>query len=166
MSDQSFSIRTTDVGSFPLAGVDIERYNRGAVEIEDDKRGNDAQYFIEQHNSAFQRKFEALGPEMSVPGFVQSSYKRDMLSQFLDPIIRKGSGLLKQDEKYFWSGEEIQLPASKAQIAELIALREGAKAICENFNIARISYRACVTGPFEMMIRLWREKTMRIIKFV
>jgi methionine synthase II (cobalamin-independent) len=149
-------IRTTDVGSFPLARVDCTRYIQGATDLEDGKSSEAATYFIQQHNEAFMRKMIALGARQSVPCYVQSSVKRDMLSQFLDPIVRHGKGLKKQDNTYLLTGTPIRLSKKKAQVAELLALQHGAKTICQELDIDHIQYRACVTGPFEMVSRLWR----------
>ncbi len=149
-------IRTTDVGSFPLIGIDFQQYIQGAADLEDGNHSEAAANFILHHNKAFTRKMKALGPELSVPCYVQSSVNRDMLSQFLDPIVRHGKGLQKQDDTYLWDGTPIQLSPDKAQVAELLALQHGAKTICQELNIDQIEYRACITGPFEMASRLWR----------
>ncbi len=156
VSDNYSHIQTTDVGSFPLVDVDLKRYIQGAANLEDGNQSEAATYFIQHHNGAFTRKMAALGPKESVPCYVQSSVKRDMLSQFLDPIVRHGQGLQKQDDTYLWDGTPIQLPTEKAQVAELLALQQGAKTICQELNIKQIYYRACITGPFEMASRLWR----------
>lgn len=150
------SVRTTDVGSFPLINVDLARYQKGAADIEDGISTDEATYFLTHHNDVFEKKFTALGSSHSVPCYIQSSYSRDMLTQFLDPIVRHGQGLTKQNDTYLWDGRPIQLPPEKSQIAELLALKEGAKTICEALEIEYITYRACITGPFEMMTRLWR----------
>ncbi|MFW9831795.1 MAG: hypothetical protein ACFFD8_08470 [Candidatus Thorarchaeota archaeon] len=150
------SIRSTDVGSFPLIQVDMRRYRQGAWDIEEGISSDDADYFVTQHNEIFEKKFKALGSNQSVPCYVQSSYSRDMLTQFLDPIVRHGQGINKLDEAYLWDGRPIQLPSKNSQIAELLALKKGAKTICDVHEIEHITYRACITGPFEMMTRLWR----------
>ncbi len=149
-------IRTTDVGSFPLSTVDLSRYSTGAADVEDGVDSTKAAYFITKHNDIFKHKFIALGPQDSVPCYVQSSHTRDMVSQFLDPITRNGQGLRKENDQYLWTGTNIKLSPEKAQIAELIALKHGAKAFCQELDIEQIQYRACVTGPFEMLTRIWR----------
>ncbi len=149
-------IRTTDVGSFPLRDIDSKLYGQGAADVEDGTHSEAALYFIRKHNEAFKRKLVALGSDQSVPCYVQSSYSRDMLSQFLDQIIRHGSGLEKNNDLYLWDGTPIHLPPENAQIGELLALKNEAKAICDELSIEQIRYRACITGPFEMAIRLWR----------
>ena len=149
-------IRPTDIGSFPLVNINLEKYIVGAADLEDGKSSEAATYFVQQHNEAFKRKMAALGPEVSVPCYVQSSVGRDMLSQFLNPITRHGSGLQKQNDTYLWDGSRIQLPEANAQVAEILALKQGAKALCEELQIEHIPYRACITGPFEMASRLWR----------
>ncbi len=150
-------IRTTDVGSFPLVTIDLPRYTQGAADLEDDQQSEASRYFTLQHNAAFTRKMRALGPPNSTPCYVQSSFKRDMLSQFLDPIVHHGSGLQKQADRYLWDGTRIQVPSEKAQVAELLALKHGAKTICQECEIDYIQYRACITGPFEMASRIWRD---------
>ena len=149
-------ILTTDVGSFPLIKIDLPQYIQGAIDLEDGNRSDAATFFIYHHNDAFTRKMKALGGQHSIPCYVQSSYQRDMLTQFLDPIVRHGQGLQKHNDTYLWNGKPIQLPTEKAQIAELLALQEGVKAICQELDIEFIQYRACITGPFEMASRLWR----------
>lgn len=149
-------IRPTDIGSFPLVAINIEEYILGAADLEDGKPSEAANYFVQQHNEAFKHKMAALGPQESVPCYVQSSAGRDMLSQFLDPITRHGTGLQKQDDTYLWDGSPIQLADVNAQVAEILALEQGAKTLCEELQIQHIPYRACITGPFEMASRLWR----------
>jgi methionine synthase II (cobalamin-independent) len=155
-TDVPSPIRTTDVGSFPLVAVDLNRYSKGAADIEDGVKSTEAAYFITKHNAVFKQKFTALGPHSSIPCYVQSSHTRDMVSQFLDPITRNGRGLRKENDRYLWTGNKIQLSPAKAQIAELIALTQGAKVLCQEFGIEHIKYRVCVTGPFEMLTRIWR----------
>ena len=155
-SNTSTHIRPTDIGSFPLVDINLEKYIIGAADLEDGKSSEAATYFVKQHNEAFKRKMMALGPKVSVPCYVQSSVGRDMLTQFLDPITRHGSGLQKQNDTYLWDGSHIQLPEANARIAEILALEQGAKELCEELQIEQISYRACITGPFEMASRLWR----------
>lgn len=150
------SIRTTDVGSFPLINIDSERYAQGAVDIEDGRSSTDADYFTQSHNTAFKQKLTALGSELSTSSYVQSSHTRDMVSQFLDPIVRHGSGLQKQKDAYLWDGSPILLPPNKAHIAELIALKHNAKDISQELELELIRYRVCVTGPFELLTRIWR----------
>ncbi len=150
-------IRTTDVGSFPLIDIDLKRYAQGAADLEDGNKSEAAQYFIRTHNDAFARKLTALGPEFCVPCYVQSHVERDMLSQFLDPIVRQGKGIQKQAARYLWDGTSIHLSPENAQVAELLALQQGAKALCQELDIECIEYRACITGPFEMANRLWRD---------
>jgi 5-methyltetrahydropteroyltriglutamate--homocysteine methyltransferase len=137
-------------------GINQEEYILGAADLEDGTSSEAATYFVQQHNEAFKHKVAALGPEESVPCYVQSSVGRDMLSQFLDPITRHGTGLEKQNDTYLWDGSPIQLPEANAQVAEILALKQGAKKICEELHIEHIQYRACITGPFEMASRLWR----------
>ena len=79
-------IRPTDIGSFPLMGINQEEYILGAADLEDGTTSEAATYFVKQHNEAFKHKVAALGPEESVPCYVQSSVGRDMLSQFLDQL--------------------------------------------------------------------------------
>lgn len=148
-------VRAIDVGSFPLEGVDIERYCRGAIAVEDNQPSPDANYFIQTHNTVFRKKLRALNPTTSVLCYVQSAYRRDMISQFLDPILRKGSGLQKLQDAYVWNGSDIRLRREDARIAEVIALQRGAKELCEESGLERIKYKICVTGPFELMVRLW-----------
>lgn len=154
--NESSPIRTTDVGSFPLINIDATRYAQGAADTEDGRNTNDADYFTHRHNMAFKQKITALGPKISAPSYVQSSHIRDMVSQFLDPIIRHGSGLKKQKDNYLWDGSTIQLPPNHAQIAELIALKQYAKALCQELELDTIRYRVCITGPFELLTRIWR----------
>ncbi|MFX1510872.1 MAG: hypothetical protein ACFFBR_11265 [Promethearchaeota archaeon] len=156
VSDSLDPIRPTDIGSFPLGDINFEHYIQGAIDLEDGKHTEAAAYFVQQHNIAFIRKLQALGPTYGVPCYVQSSVMRDMLTQFLNPIIRHGSGLDKTGDTYLWDGSTIQLPPRNAQVAELLALQQGAKLICEELSIERIEYRACITGPFEMSTRLWQ----------
>ncbi len=155
-SKPPYNIRPTDIGSFPLVDINMPQYIQGAADLEDGKRTEAATYFTQQHNTTFTRKIQALGPQDSVPCYVQSSVTRDMLTQFLDPIIRHGSGLEKHDDTYHWDGTLIQVPQARAQVAELLALQHGAKTICEDLGIERIEYRACITGPFELATHLWR----------
>jgi len=155
MSLKHSPLRAIDVGSFPLEGVDIERYCRGAVAVEDKQPSPDANYFIQMHNNVFRKKLGALNPAASVLCYVQSAYRRDMISQFLDPILRKGTGLQKVQDASVWDGSAIRLRPEDARIAEVIALQQGAKELCEEFDIERIKYKVCVTGPFELMVRLW-----------
>jgi methionine synthase II (cobalamin-independent) len=150
------SIRTTDVGSFPLINIDSKRYAQGAANTEDGRNSNDAKYFIQSHNTAFKQKLTALGTTLSTSSYVQSSHTRDMVSQFLDPIVRHGSGLQKHKDNYLWDGSTIQLPPNKAHIAELIALKQHAKDISHELELDSIRYRVCVTGPFELLTRIWR----------
>ena len=154
--DSTFTLRTTDIGSFPLRQIDLTQYNQGAADLEDDQSTSAAQYFIHRHNLMFKRKLAALGPTNCVPCYVQSSYDRDMVTQFLNPIVRNGQGLVKKDADYLWDGKPIQLPSQKAQIAELKALQHGAKDICQEFNLDCIRYRACITGPLELTLRVGR----------
>ncbi|MDO8055867.1 MAG: hypothetical protein Q6361_03320, partial [Candidatus Hermodarchaeota archaeon] len=154
--DSTFTLRTTDIGSFPLQQIDLTQYTQGAADLEDDQSTNAADYFIQRHNAMFKRKLAALGPDNCVPCYVQSSYDRDMVTQFLDPIVRNGQGLIKQDGDYLWDGKPIQLPSHHAQIAELKALQQDAKGICQEFNLDFIGYRACITGPLELTLRIWR----------
>ncbi|MFX1405207.1 MAG: hypothetical protein ACFE9D_12180 [Promethearchaeota archaeon] len=150
-------IRTTDVGSYPLVAIDMTRYSWGAADLEGSHHTEVAKDFIRQHNDAFTRKMRALGSSISAPCYVQGTFERDMISQFLDPIVRHGRGLQKQANRYLWDGTLIQLPSEKAQVAELLALKHGAKTICQEFEIDSIQYRACITGPFELASRLWRD---------
>jgi methionine synthase II (cobalamin-independent) len=155
MSLKHTPVRAIDVGSFPLEGADIERYCRGAVAVEDKQPSPDANYFIQTHNNVFRKKLSALNPATSVLCYVQSTYRRDMISQFLDPILRKGTGLQKVQDAYVWNGRDIRLRPEDARIAEVIALQQGAKELCEESGVERIKYKVCVTGPFELMVRLW-----------
>jgi hypothetical protein len=154
--DILLSLRTTDIGSFPLQGIDIQRYTQGAADLEDAKDTSAATYFVEWHNNMFRRKLSALGPDNCVPCYIQSSYDRDMVTQFLDPIVRNGRGLTKTGSDFIWDGNPIQLSAQYAQIGELKALELGAKQLCEEFALDFIGYRACVTGPLELTLRIWR----------
>ncbi|MFW9934200.1 MAG: hypothetical protein ACFFDU_01540 [Candidatus Thorarchaeota archaeon] len=156
VKNAALQIQPTDVGSFPLVGIDLKQYIRGAVDLEDGRNTEAATYFIHEHNAAFIQKMAALGSQVSVPCYVQSSIDRDMLSQFLDPIVRHGKGLQKEADTYLWDGTPIRLPPERAQVAEMLALQQGAKTICQEFEIDAIEYRACITGPFEMASRLWR----------
>jgi methionine synthase II (cobalamin-independent) len=155
MSLKQPPIRPIDVGSFPLEDVDIERYCRGAVAVEDNQSSSDAAYFIQAHNDVFRKKLRALDPATSVLCYVQSAYRRDMISQFLDPILRKGTGLQKVHDAYVWNGGTVRLRSDEARIAEVVALQQGAKEFCEEFSVERIKYKVCVTGPFELMTQLW-----------
>lgn len=155
-SNTTTHIRPTDIGSFPLVAINREEYILGAADLEDGQPSEAATYFVQLHNETFRQKIAALGPEESVPCYVQSSVGRDMLTQFLDPITRHGTGLQKQNDTYLWDGSPIQLAEKNAQVAELLALQQGAKELCEEFQIEEIQYRACITGPFEMASRLWR----------
>lgn len=154
-------IRTTDVGSFPLTNINLKVYFQGAAELETGLFSDAANYFIQNHNRIFLKKISSLGPNLSVPCYVQGSHTRDMLSQFLDPIVRQGQGLQRRNDAYHWDGTEIQVPARYAQIGELLALRRGAEWICHELDIPNIEYRACITGPFEMLTRLWRGMGIR-----
>ena len=156
MNHQRAHIKTTDVGSFPLIGIDHQKYIQGAVDLENGIHSEASTYFVQHHNAAFTQKMKALGSQHSVPCYVQSSVTRDMLSQFLDPIVRHGEGLQKQADTFLWDGTPIKMPSEKAHIAELLALQQGAKTICSELDISHIEYRACITGPFEMASRLWR----------
>ncbi|MFX0170266.1 MAG: hypothetical protein ACFE89_13075 [Candidatus Hodarchaeota archaeon] len=154
--DTHLQLRSTDIGSFPLRNVDPVQYAQGASDLEDGNDTKAAEYFTHCHTSMFQRKLVALGPNLSVPCYVQSSYDRDMVTQFLDPIVRKGQGLAKQGDKYLWNGSPIKLSTQHARIAEMVALERTAKSLCEELDLDYIQYRACVTGPFELTLRLWR----------
>jgi methionine synthase II (cobalamin-independent) len=148
-------VRAIDVGSFPLEGVEIERYCRGAIAVEDKQPSPDANYFIHMHNDVFRKKLRALNPATSVLCYVQGAYRRDMISQFLDPILRKGTGLQKVQDAYVWNGSDIRLRSEDARIAEVIALQQAAKELCEESDVEQIKHKVCVTGPFELMVRLW-----------
>ena len=79
-----------------------------------------------------------------------------MVTQFLDPIVRNGRGLIKKNGDYLLNGTPIHLSPEYAQIAELKALQHSAKEICQELNLDYIGYRACVTGPLELTLRVWR----------
>jgi methionine synthase II (cobalamin-independent) len=154
-------LRAIDVGSFPLGDVDTERYCRGAIAVEDKQPSPDANYFIRIHNDAFRKKLGALNPATSVLCYVQSTHRRDMISQFLDPIVRKGTGLQKVQDTYLWNGGDIRLRPEDARVAEVVALQQGAKDFCDEFGVERIKYKVCVTGPFELMVRIWSGLRLR-----
>jgi hypothetical protein len=154
--DSTFPLRTTDIGSFPFQDINLTQYAQGAADLEDDQSTSAAEYFINCHNDMFKRKLAALGPKDCVPCYVQSSHDRDMVTQFLEPITRKGRGLIKKNGDYYLDGTLIQLSPEYTHIAELKALQNDAKEICQELNLDYIGYRACVTGPLELTLRVWR----------
>ncbi|MFX1579074.1 MAG: hypothetical protein ACFFBJ_05460 [Promethearchaeota archaeon] len=170
--DSQNSIRPIDVGSFPLH-ADFERYLIGAHNIE--KRAGevntqDAEYFTTQHNTVFQRKTEALGPETAVVAYAQC---RGMIDQFLLPVFHHvigSEGLQTEATTSFGaiSKENAQAVAAAIAvgsrpptsedvgIAEISALRNGVEKLCTDIGVDRISYKSCVTGPLELSLNLQR----------
>jgi methionine synthase II (cobalamin-independent) len=166
------AIRLTDVGSFPL-DADLNRYLRGALELEMNSGGietDDTLYFMKKHNETFIRKSKALGPEDSVTSYAQC---RGMISQFLLPEMFHAKGITdflnddtigisdisKQDSQTLAAAIAIgKVPFSheKSIFPEVLALQHGAKKICEELGVERISYKACITGPLELSLNLQR----------
>ena len=170
MNTESSSIRTTDVGSFPL-DADIEKYLKGAHHLETGDGSIDteeAQYFITKHNEEFKRKASALGPENAVPCYAQC---RGMIDQFLLPELRYAKGITDirtRNDINEISKEDGQLLAAaiavskfpvtreKATFAEVSAMQHGAKQICKELQVDNVSFKACVTGPLELSLNLQR----------
>ncbi|MFW9793696.1 MAG: hypothetical protein ACFFEE_05320 [Candidatus Thorarchaeota archaeon] len=166
------SIRLTDVGSFPL-DAKLDRYLKGAVELEMNSGSietDDTRYFITKHNETFIRKARALGPEDAVTGYAQC---RGMISQFLLPEMLHAKGITdfqiddtigisdmsKQDSQILAAAiavGKVPFANEKSIFPEVFALQHGAKQICEELGIERISYKACITGPLELSLNLQR----------
>jgi methionine synthase II (cobalamin-independent) len=165
-------IRPIDVGSFPL-DADLMQYLRGAFEVEDSGGivdTEDAKYFISKHNSTFERKAAALGPDVAVTSYAQC---RGMIDQFLLPVVRQVTGLTLQQTNIRSSFGDItkedaqavavavatgdELPSTDDfRFAEIIALQKGVDNICRNLGVKEISYKACITGPLELSLNLQR----------
>ncbi len=165
-------IRPIDVGSFPL-DADLERYLQGAYEVESSGGSvgtEDAGYFISNHNSTFESKATALGPDVAVISYAQC---RGMIDQFLLPVVRHvtGSthiqtsidssfgGITKEDAQAvavaIATGNE-PLSANDIHFAEIIALQTGAENLSKTLGVKRISFKACITGPLELSMNLQR----------
>ncbi|MHA1944035.1 MAG: hypothetical protein ACW96M_06540 [Candidatus Thorarchaeota archaeon] len=165
-------IRPIDVGSFPL-NADLDQYLQGALEVERHGGSVDnenANYFISKHNSTFERKAAALGPDVSVTSYAQC---RGMIDQFLLPVVRQVTGLTRQQKSINSSFGEITkedaqavavaiatgnepLSGDDVHFAEIIALQTGAENLSKRLGVRRISYKACITGPLELSLNLQR----------
>ena len=165
-------IRPIDVGSFPL-DADLEQYLRGALEVEC-HGGNvdteDTGYFISKHNSTFESKAAALGPDVAVTSYAQC---RGMIDQFLLPVVRHATGLIHQQTSIHSSFGDITKEDAQAvavaiaigneplsdddiHFAEIIALQTGAEKLSKRLGVKRISYKVCITGPLELSLNLQR----------
>ncbi|MHA2143017.1 MAG: hypothetical protein ACXADF_17525 [Candidatus Thorarchaeota archaeon] len=159
-------LRAIDVGSFPL-DADMSRYIDGARQIERDPGAEtqNALYFIEKHNEAFRKKAEAMGPEISVTSFAQC---RGMIEQYLDPLFVVVTGMEDAASNELVTKSNAQMVAAEiamgkvsmdslpSRIAEVIALERGAEELSMSLGVGEISYKACVTGPLELMLNLQR----------
>ncbi|MHA1966020.1 MAG: hypothetical protein ACXACG_09670 [Candidatus Thorarchaeota archaeon] len=165
-------IRPIDVGSFPL-DADLGQYLQGALEVE--YRGGsvgteDAGYFISKHNSTFESKAAALGPDAAVTSYAQC---RGMIDQFLLPVVRHVTGLTHQQTSIHSSFGDITKEDAQAvavaiatgneppsgddiRFPEIIALQTGAENLRTKLGVKRISYKACITGPLELSLNLQR----------
>jgi methionine synthase II (cobalamin-independent) len=166
------SVRLTDVGSFPL-DADLDRYLKGALELEMNSgsiESDDTQYFITKHNDTFIRKARALGPENAVISYAQC---RGMISQFLLPEMYHAKGITdfqiddvigtsdvpKQDSQTLAAAiaiGKVPFSSQRSIFPEVFALEHGAKQICEELGVGRISFKACITGPLELSLNLQR----------
>ncbi len=165
-------IRSIDVGSFPL-DADLKQYLRGAFEVESSGGSvgtESAGYFISKHNSTFESKAAALGPDVAVTSYAQC---RGMIDQFLLPVVRHVTGLThiqtsidssfggitKEDAQAvavaIATGNE-PLSSDDIHFAEIIALQTGAENLSKTLGVKRISYKACITGPLELSMNLQR----------
>jgi len=165
-------IRSIDVGSFPL-DADLEQYLQGAFEVESHGGSvgtENAGYFISKHNSTFESKAAALGPDNAVTSYAQC---RGMIDQFLLPVVRHVTGLTHQQTSIHSSFGDIKkedaqavavaiatgnepLSADDIGFAEIIALQTDAENLSKRLGIKRISYKACITGPLELSLNLQR----------
>ena len=170
--DTENRIRAIDVGSFPLA-ADLKRYLQGAFEVE--KHGGSAStenaiYFISKHNSLFESKAAAMGPDVAVTSYAQC---RGMIDQFLLPVVRHVTGSAHQQTSIHSSFGDITKEDAQAvavaiatgneppsgddiRFAEIIGLQVGAENLSKRLGVKRISYKACVTGPLELSLNLQR----------
>ncbi len=166
------SIRLTDVGSFPL-DADLSMYLKGAHELEVSSgniKTEDILYFITKHNETFIKKARALGPEDAVTSYAQC---RGMISQFLLPEMHHAkeimdfqiddeistNGMSKMDGQTLAAAiatGKVPFSSERTIFPEVIALQHGAKQICEELGVERISYKACITGPLELSLNLQR----------
>jgi len=166
------SIRLTDVGSFPL-DADLNRYLKGAHDLQVNSGGletEDAQYFITKHNETFIKKARALGPENAVTSYAQC---RGMISQFLLPEMLHAKGITELELEKSTSINDMSKTDSQTLAAaialgkaplssegiifpEVTALQDGAKQICEELGVERISFKICITGPLELSLSLQR----------
>jgi len=166
------SIRLTDVGSFPL-DAELERYLKGAHNLQmssGNLETDDTGYFIEKHNETFLKKARALGPEHAVTGYAQC---RGMITQFLVPEMRHAKGITdpktddgsstndmsKTDSQMLAAAIAIgktPFSSEKTIFPEIAALQHGAKQICEELEVEKISFKACITGPLELSLNLQR----------
>ncbi|MFW9944605.1 MAG: hypothetical protein ACFFB7_06365 [Candidatus Sifarchaeia archaeon] len=161
-----FLIRTIDAGSFPLDS-DLERYKKGAVEIEmeSSSKSEEALYFIEEHNKTFRRKAGAMGAQLAVVAYAQC---RGMIDQFLEPVFRR---LLDLDEvgndsiisettaqqvAVMIAQGDAHISASDAQMPEILALERDVKILCEDLDTDLLRYKACLTGPLELTLNFQR----------
>jgi methionine synthase II (cobalamin-independent) len=165
-------IRPIDVGSFPL-DADLTQYLRGAFEVECSGGSvgtEDANYFISKHNSTFESKAKALGPDVAVTAYAQC---RGMIDQFLLPVVRHVTGSTHQQTSIHSSFGDITKEDAQAvavaiatgnklpsgddfRFAEIIALQIGAENLSKRLGVKRISYKACITGPLELSLNLQR----------
>ncbi|MFW9982043.1 MAG: hypothetical protein ACFFE3_09040 [Candidatus Thorarchaeota archaeon] len=165
-------IRLTDVGSFPL-NADLNRYLKGAHNLQVNSGGiesEDARYFITKHNETFIKKARALGPENAVTSYAQC---RGMISQFLLPEMIHAKGITdleldrstnindmsKTDSQTLAAAIAVgkaPLSSEGTIFPEVTALQDGAKQICEELGVERISFKICITGPLELSLSLQR----------
>jgi hypothetical protein len=159
-------IRPIDTGSFPLDSM-LERYKKGATDIELDSSSQteEALYFVDEHNKAFQRKAAAMGPQSAVVAYAQC---RGMIDQFLKPVFRNVLNLNEEGKESIISETKAQqlaamiaqgearMSASEAPMPEILALERDAETLCESLNTDRIRYKACITGPLELALNFQR----------
>ncbi|MHA2045330.1 MAG: hypothetical protein ACW99G_11085 [Candidatus Thorarchaeota archaeon] len=165
-------IRSIDVGSFPL-DADLEQYLQGALEVERSggSSGSDAVgYFISKHNSTFETKAKALGPDFAVTSYAQC---RGMIDQFLLPVVRHVTGSIHQQKSIHSSFGDITkedaqavavaiatgndpLSSDAIHFPEIVALQTDAEKLSKRLAVNRISYKACITGPLELSMNLQR----------
>jgi hypothetical protein len=165
-------IKPIDVGSFPL-DADLKRYLQGALEVEcfgGSVGTEDAGYFISKHNSTFESKAAALGPDVAVTSYAQC---RGMIDQFLLPVIRHVTGSIHQQTSIHSSFGDITKEDAQTvavaiatgneppsgddiRFAEIIALEIGSENLSKRLGVKKISYKTCITGPLELSLNLQR----------
>ncbi|MFW9912747.1 MAG: hypothetical protein ACFFEU_09760 [Candidatus Thorarchaeota archaeon] len=145
----------------------MSKYVEGARMIENDPRAEaeEVSYFIAKHNEAFRFKTEAMGPDMSVISFAQC---RGMISQYLEPIFIEVTGEKNLESEKLVTKSNAQRVAAEialsrvsldnipTRVAEVVALERGAQGLSQALGVNTISYKACITGPLELMLNLQR----------